>query len=162
LAISAMVGCDGGGDSPPSTAELQADWNARCESFATECPDPPRDPEKCKAEWPCLEAAMRPDMLVKTVACTIARTCEGSDDACSSVEVQGITPSAKAAAFKQACLDRKTECSGLGDDYCYVAQAMKDELIVGFEGCLTLECADIEACFDTKLAEGAPSCADSD
>ena len=80
------------GDDAASTAELEADSGQHCEELAT-CEDG-RDAEGCKSELACLEEALRPDMLAKTVACESARVCDSHDDACYSLEAQGLTRSA--------------------------------------------------------------------
>jgi hypothetical protein len=161
---SMLFACTSTGGEGTSPAELEDDWGAACDNFAATCPDMAQDPAGCKAQYPCLAATFRPDMLAKTVACESARVCEsGSDDACYSLEAQGLTPSSTGATFKTDCLARKSECDAMnagsfGDDYCFIAETFKDSVIDAVAACLAQPCDATSSCFKTSLSAAAPAC----
>jgi hypothetical protein len=145
-----------------STAEIQAEWNTHCDTFAA-CPDSSNDADECKAGFSCMEAAMRPDMLDKSVACQAARTCtSGGDDPCYSLEAQGLEPSAAAASFQDDCLAKRTTCAGEGasfsDDYCFNVGILEDATVATVAACLSGACAGLEDCFDGAVSAAAPGC----
>jgi hypothetical protein len=161
LPLLLLTACDDGKNgSTRSTAEIQAEWGAHCDAFAA-CPDG-RAADACKAEFTCMEAAMRADVLDKAVACEHARACDTNDDACYSVEALGLTPSAAAMTFRTDCQAKRTTCANEGtsfaDDYCYTAAMFEDATISTLSTCLSGACADVRTCFETAFAAAAPGC----
>jgi hypothetical protein len=155
-----LAACGGDDSSTRSTAEIQAEWGQHCDAFAS-CTDG-RDAAECKAEFPCLQALLRPDMLDKAVACEHARTCGTGDDACYSTEIQGITPSAAADSYESACNTKRTSCTAennsFADDYCVMAGMFKDSIIGSLQACLDQPCTDIRTCFQAAtVVDGCPS-----
>jgi hypothetical protein len=160
LSLLTAAAC-GDDDDTGATVDLRADWNAHCDAFAA-CPVA-TDAASCKASFSCMETAMRADMLAKTVACQSARTCDsGGDDACYSLEAQGLAPSAAAASYQSDCLAKRDTCTGTGtsfsDDYCYSPTILKDPTIATLADCLSGECATIAACADAAINAAAPGC----
>jgi hypothetical protein len=156
-----LAACDGGGGSTRSTAEIQAEWDQHCDAFAV-CPDG-RDASACKAEFTCLDGALRADMLDKVAACQHARACGDGDDACYSLAAQGLTPSAVAMTFQNDCLAKRTTCTTAGttfsDDFCYSAAMFDDSIISSMSSCLGGGCADVATCLEGALTTAVPACA---
>jgi hypothetical protein len=144
-----------------SSAEIKADWDAHCDTSAA-CPLSETDPVACKAQFTCLDVTLRADMLDKTAACEKARTCTTSDDACFSLDAQGLTPSATASSFQTDCLAKRTTCTTAGttfsDDFCYTAAIFQDPIITSMSSCLSGACTDVATCFEGKLASAGPDC----
>ena len=162
MAALLMVACDGGGGGGKSAAEIKAEWDEHCETRAM-CPDG-REAEACKAEYTCLSKMLRTDMLEKTVACEADRMCNEGDDACYSLDAQGLTPSTAGQKFQDDCLARRAACEAAGtpgpaDDFCIGTPIMNDSAIAVFAPCLTGACEGIEACLEGKFVEAVPECA---
>ena len=159
LLTAAACGDDSNGR---SSAEVKADWDAHCD-FSAACPLSETDPVACKSQLTCLDMTMRADMLDKTAACEKARTCETGDDACFSLEAQGLTPSATASSFQTDCLAKRTTCSTAGtsfsDDFCYGAAVFEDSIITSMSSCLSGACGDMATCFQGVLTAASPACA---
>jgi hypothetical protein len=153
--------CGGDDGSARSSAEIKADWDAHCDTSAA-CPLSETDPVECKAELTCLDATLRADMLDRMAACQKARTCTTGDDACFSLEAQGLTPSATASTFQTDCLAKHSTCTTAGttfsDDYCSGAGIFQDSLIASMSSCLSGACTDVGDCVEGKVAAAAPDC----
>jgi hypothetical protein len=156
-----LGGCNDDDTEQPPSAALQEEWNAHCDNLG-ECPDA-RDSASCKADYTCIAALMRPDMLAKTVECTSALTCGVNDDACYSLEAQGLQPTVAAAEFSADCMTRKSTCDGAGggtfsDDYCRAALSIKDSIVEAAADCLTKSCEQITACLKSTFNDDALGC----
>jgi hypothetical protein len=152
-----------GGDStstgPRTAAEIQADWDAHCDTFAS-CPQNPRDAAECKAEYPCREALMRAEALDRMTACERDRACGTSDDGCYTSLLEGVEATSVAEQFRGDCLAKQASCTGSGgtfsEDDCIGAKLDKDSIVQNMAACLDSACPDIRDCL--HAAETAPAC----
>ena len=162
--FAALVGCgtDGPGTGPISPAAAMAGCEAGCEYDKMCDPTSTETVAACTADCVADVGAggIRADAFEAITDCATALACTADDDICFNE----CSPTSAHESYETACRAKLAECGGMAADVdgacettpgvdkgflCVFTPAVMAEL----EDCFALDCAGLDACFNTVTAK---------
>jgi hypothetical protein len=154
-AALAIAGCSD--DDNERSGRSGALWEEYCQAEATrqaQCGGS-YDLQSCLDDRACIDGVYRPDVIEPLTRCLRERACGQGDDACFSQAAALHESEPPVAAYRAACIQRRTECEPSGqvfsDDLCFntgLAQPVVQEELAR---CLSRPCDQNEDCLNGVL-----------